>query len=221
MPRYPILALALCSGVCLAAPAEPGTRTDDLSYGVGVSLGQRLHAEVPDLQLDTLIEGLRQGYQGKPLRLEQSRIDAILQQHDEAMAIAAEAPSAASRQAAETRFMAEEHARPGVRELAQGVLYTELAAGTGEGPAAGGKVQVRYVGRLPDGSVFDQSQQPQWFALDSVIAGWRVALMQMKPGAKGRVVIPSAQAYGADGAGDLIPPDTPLVFNVELLAVKP
>jgi FKBP-type peptidyl-prolyl cis-trans isomerase FklB len=78
---------------------------------------------------------------------------------------------------------------------------------------------VRYAGWLADGSLFDESQAPQWFKLDSVIAGWRTALLEMPTGAKWRLVIPSAQAYGAQGAGDLIPPHTPLVFEVELLEV--
>jgi len=119
----------------------------------------------------------------------------------------------------ETRFMANERARAGVHELPEGVLYSELQRGDGAQPKANGKVQVRYVGRLPDGSVFDQNQQPQWFSLGSVIEGWQVALPHMKAGAKWRLVIPSAQAYGAEGAGDLIAPYTPLVFDIELLAV--
>ena len=92
-----------------------------------------------------------------------------------------------------------------------------MRAGSGAKPKANSKVQVRYVGRLADGSVFDQSETPQWFRLDSVISGWRVALQEMPVGAKWRLVIPSAQAYGAEGAGDLIAPYTPLVFEVELL----
>ena len=97
------------------------------------------------------------------------------------------------------------------------VRRSELRAGSGAKPKANSKVQVRYVGRLADGSVFDQSETPQWFRLDSVISGWRVALQEMPVGAKWRLVIPSAQAYGAEGAGDLIAPYTPLVFEVELL----
>ena len=81
-------------------------------------------------------------------------------------------------------------------------------------------MKVNYVGRLPDGTVFDQSTQAQWFRLDSVIAGWRSALVQMPVGAKWRLAIPSDQAYGADGAGDLIAPYTPLVFEIELLDTK-
>jgi FKBP-type peptidyl-prolyl cis-trans isomerase FklB len=115
--------------------------------------------------------------------------------------------------------MATEKARAGVRELADGILLTELAAGSGKKPGARDRVQVKYVGRLPDGTIFDQSAQPQWFRLDSVISGWQSALQQMPVGAKWRLVIPSAQAYGADGAGELIAPYTPLVFEIELLAI--
>lgn len=79
---------------------------------------------------------------------------------------------------------------------------------------------MNYVGRLPDGTIFDQSTQPQWFRLDSVIAGWRSALVQMPVGAKWRLAIPSSQAYGTEGAGDLIAPYTPLVFEVELLDIR-
>ncbi|RZA09887.1 MAG: FKBP-type peptidyl-prolyl cis-trans isomerase, partial [Proteobacteria bacterium] len=81
--------------------------------------------------------------------------------------------------------------------------------------------QVQYVGRLPDGSVFDQSTQAQWFRLNSVIEGWRTVLPQMPVGAKWRVVIASGHAYGADGAGALIPPNTPLTFDIHLLATAP
>ena len=123
--------------------------------------------------------------------------------------------------AAERRFMAGERAKAGVREISEGVLVIELAPGAGAPAAADGRVQVQYVGKLPDGTVFDQSTQPQWFRLDSVIDGWRTALQQMPAGAKWRVVIASAHAYGAEGAGDLIPPYTPLTFDIELLATAP
>ena len=116
--------------------------------------------------------------------------------------------------------MARKKPRPGVTELADGILMTELKPGTAPSPRPNGRVQVRYVGRLPDGTVFDQSTQPQWFRLDSVISGWTTALQHMPVGAKWRLVIPSAQAYGAEGAGDLIEPFTPLVFEIELVGTR-
>ncbi|MDH2186673.1 FKBP-type peptidyl-prolyl cis-trans isomerase [Pseudomonas sp. GD03651] len=206
MPRYLVL------GLCLLVPVAMADSNDhDLAYSLGASLRQ----DMPGLQLDALVEGLKQSYQGQPLKLDKARMQAVLQQHE-----AREGDAATQKlQAAETRFMANERGRYGVRELPEGVLYSELQPGTGTQPKAGGKVQVRYVGRLPDGSVFDQNQAPQWFSLDSVIEGWQVALPRMHAGAKWRLVIPSAQAYGAQGAGDLIAPYTPLVFEIELLAV--
>ncbi|MFK3771545.1 FKBP-type peptidyl-prolyl cis-trans isomerase [Pseudomonas sp. NPDC089406] len=219
MPRYLILGLCLVAPLSLAAAQNAPANSDDLAYSIGSSLGDRLRQEVPGLQLEQLVEGLRQAYQGQPPRIEKSRMQAILQQHDEQASSAAEQAEVDKLTAAEKRFMATERARAGVHELPEGILYSELAGGTGAQPKTSGSVQVRYVGRLPDGTVFDQNQQPQWFKLDSVIEGWRVALPNMKAGAKWRLVIPSAQAYGAEGAGDLIAPYTPLVFEIELLAV--
>lgn len=210
MPRYLVL------GLCLLAPLALADSDDhDLAYSLGASLGERLRHDMPGMQLDALVEGLRQSYQGQPLKLDKARMQAVLQQHEAQQGD----DETQKQQAAEKRFMANERGRYGTRELPQGVLYSELQPGTGAQPKAGGKVQVRYVGKLPDGSVFDQNQTPQWFSLDSVIEGWQVALPQMHAGAKWRLVIPSAQAYGAEGAGDLIAPYTPLVFEIELLAV--
>lgn len=106
-----------------------------------------------------------------------------------------------------------------MRELGNGVLVTELSPGSGPRPTARSRVQVSYRGELADGSVFDESSTPQWFRLDSLIAGWRSALLQMPKGAHWRLVIPSNQAYGEEGAGDLIPPHAPLVFDLRLLDV--
>ena len=216
MSRY--LFLSLCVFFSVAQAAEKSTENDarDLAYSLGASLGERLRQEVPDLQLQALVEGLQQAYQGKPLALRDEQIEQILAEHEAQVAERPAIPQSEVALENEQRFLAKEKAKPGVRELADGILLTELAPGTGAKAGPNGKVQVVYVGRLPDGSVFDQNSQPQWFSLDSVISGWRSALQQMPVGAKWRLVIPSAQAYGADGAGDLIAPFTPLVFEVEL-----
>ncbi|MHA6198289.1 FKBP-type peptidyl-prolyl cis-trans isomerase [Pseudomonas wadenswilerensis] len=218
MPRYLLLSLLFTLPPALAEPA-PTPSDHDLAYSLGASLGERLREEVPGLQLQALIEGLQQAYQNKPLALPQARIDAILAQHDQQANDAVAQSHVEQALAAERRFIANERGRAGVRELSDGVLMTQLQAGAGAQPKAHGKVKVRYVGKLPDGTVFDQNDQPQWFNLDSVIAGWQAALPEMAAGSKYRLVIPSAQAYGADGAGDLIAPYTPLVFEIELLDV--
>ncbi|WP_421558229.1 FKBP-type peptidyl-prolyl cis-trans isomerase [Pseudomonas canadensis] len=224
MSRYLFLVLGLAVSVANASDQLPTKSTDqnqhDLAYSLGASLGERLRQEVPDLQIQALVEGLKQAYQGKPLALDNARIEQILAQHEAQNEADAQAPQSEKALAAEQQFLSKEKAVKGVRELADGILLTELTSGTGEKPKASDQVQVKYVGRLPDGTVFDQSTQPQWFRLNSVISGWTIALQQMPVGAKWRLVIPSAQAYGADGAGELIPPYTPLVFEIELLGTR-
>ena len=224
MSRYLFLVFGLA--ICVAdASEQPSSNTTtvaphDLAYSLGASLGERLRQEVPDLQIQALLDGLKQAYQGKPLALDNARIEQILSQHEAQNSADAQLPQSEKALAAEQQFLSREKAAAGVRQLADGILLTELAKGTGNKPSASDEVQVNYVGRLPDGTVFDKSTQPQWFRLDSVISGWSSALQQMPVGAKWRLVIPSAQAYGADGAGELIPPYTPLVFEIELLGTR-
>lgn len=224
MSRYLFVVLGLAITVADASEQPSAKNTEqnqhDLAYSLGASLGERLRQEVPDLQIQALIDGLKQAYQGKPLALDNARIEQILAQHEAQSEADAQAPQSEQSLAAEQQFLTREKAAKGVRELADGILLTELTPGSGDKPKASDQVQVKYVGRLPDGTVFDQSPQPQWFRLDSVISGWSSALQQMPVGAKWRLVIPSAQAYGADGAGELIPPYTPLVFEIELLATR-
>ncbi|WP_213878230.1 FKBP-type peptidyl-prolyl cis-trans isomerase [Pseudomonas sp. dw_358] len=219
MLRTLLLPLLWIAPLAFADDPAPVTSPHDLAYSVGASLGERLHQEVPDLELQALIEGLQQAYEGKPLTLSNERIEQILNEHDALMTQNQVQSKVDIALAAEQKFMVDERAKPGVEVLDQGVLVTELSPGSGAKPKADSKVQVRYVGRLPDGTVFDENQQPQWFSLGSVITGWRIALQQMPTGAKWRVVIPSQLAYGTEGAGDLIAPNTPLVFEIELLAI--
>lgn len=219
MSRYLFLSLSLLLPLAQAGEQTPQNDAHDLAYSLGASLGERLRQEVPDLELQALVDGLKQAYQGKPLALKDERIEQLLTQHDAQVSAQSSKPQSEVALEKEQRFLSQEKARPGVRQLQDGILLTELVAGSGAKASANGSVQVRYIGKLPDGTVFDQSNQPQWFRLDSVIAGWRSALQQMQTGAKWRLVIPSAQAYGADGAGDLIEPYTPLVFEIELLGV--
>ena len=213
MRRALLATLALCWS--LAAQADQ--HQQDLAYSLGARLGERLSEEVPELPLNDLLDGLRQAYEGKPLRLDNSRIEQLLDEHEARIEASPQRHSKSID--AEQRFLAEQSRRPGARALANGVLVTELSPGNGPTATARSRVQVSYRGELADGSVFDESTTPQWFRLDSLIAGWRSALLEMPKGAHWRLVIPSAQAYGEEGAGDLIPPYAPLVFDLRLIDV--
>lgn len=213
MPRFTLLLL------CLLAPvAQAHEHAHDLAYSLGVKLGERLRDEVPDLELQALLDGLRQAYHREPLALNAARIESLLAEHEAQLVNAPERFEKAKD--AEQRFLAREKAKAGMRVLQDGVLMQELRAGSGRTPGPADRIQVRYIGFLADGSQFDETQAAQWFRLDSVIAGWRSAVQNMPVGAQWRLVIPSAQAYGEDGAGDLIPPYSPLVFELELLDTK-
>jgi FKBP-type peptidyl-prolyl cis-trans isomerase FkpA len=105
-----------------------------------------------------------------------------------------------------------------------GLYYVHTKEGTGATPAMGNTVKVNYVGKLLSGKVFDQSQPGNEFefpvGMGRVIPGWDKALMLMKTGGKSTFVIPSPMAYGEQGAGGVIEPNTPLVFDIELLEIK-
>jgi FKBP-type peptidyl-prolyl cis-trans isomerase len=108
--------------------------------------------------------------------------------------------------------------------LPSGLRYTDLAPGEGEEAKAGDVVEVHYTGWLTDGKKFDSSRdrdEPFRFRLGAgmVIKGWDEGVAGMKRGGKRRLNIPSALGYGKRGAGDVIPPDADLVFEVELLGI--
>lgn len=113
-------------------------------------------------------------------------------------------------------------AEAGVQTTASGLAYKVLTEGKGATPSATDVVKVNYKGMLIDGTVFDESKgQPVEFPVNGVIKGWTEMLQLMKAGEKVRVVIPQELAYGARYQGDKIPPFSTLVFEVELLEVKP
>jgi FKBP-type peptidyl-prolyl cis-trans isomerase len=104
-----------------------------------------------------------------------------------------------------------------------GLQYEILSSGSGKSPSASDSVTVHYRGTLTDGTEFDSSHkrgQPAVFPVNRVIPGWTEALQLMKEGDKWKLTIPPQLAYGERGAGKLIPPNSTLVFEVELIKVN-
>ena len=111
----------------------------------------------------------------------------------------------------------------GAKVTASGLVYRSLKDGTGDSPAATDRVKVHYKGTFPDGKEFDSSykrNEPTEFPLNGVIPCWTEGVQLMKTGGKAKLTCPSAIAYGARGAGGVIPPNATLVFEVELLAIN-
>mgnify|MGYP001325529078 CR=1 FL=1 len=109
--------------------------------------------------------------------------------------------------------------------MADGIQITNTVEGEGTEIINHSKIQVHYIGKLQDGTKFDSSYdrgQPFSFqiGLREVIKGWEIGLMGMKVGGKRTLIIPPELAYGDRGAGDLIPPNATLTFDIEIVAVK-
>lgn len=115
-----------------------------------------------------------------------------------------------------------EEVSKGYLETDSGLRYTVLSKGNGDSPNKGDLVKVHYKGQLLDETVFDSSykrNEPIEFkvGIGQVIPGWDEGIMLLKKGDKARFVIPSNLAYGESGAGGVIPPNSTLIFEVELL----
>ncbi len=120
-------------------------------------------------------------------------------------------------------FLAANKLKDSVKVTASGLQYKILREGTGKAPAETSTVTVHYRGRLTNNVVFDESYgrgEPTTFQLNQVIKGWTEGLQLMKEGAKFEFYIPNQLAYGERPAGQLIPPGSMLIFEVELIAVK-
>jgi FKBP-type peptidyl-prolyl cis-trans isomerase FklB len=110
----------------------------------------------------------------------------------------------------------------GMQVDADGIRYRIVRKGTGRRPQITDRVQVHYRGFFLDGRVFDSSykvNQPAIFPVNGVISGWTKILLQMQEGETWEAIIPSHLAYGSTGAGNLIPPNTDLCFQIEFIKI--
>ncbi|MBD3316568.1 MAG: hypothetical protein GF344_12335, partial [Chitinivibrionales bacterium] len=121
------------------------------------------------------------------------------------------------------KFLEENAEREEVTTTESGLQYEVLTEGAGSIPGESDKVKVHYEGKLLDGKVFDSSYdrgEPVTFPVKGVIPGWTEALQLMKVGSKYKLYVPPELAYGERGAGNDIPPNATLVFEVELLGIE-
>ena len=119
-------------------------------------------------------------------------------------------------------FLEENKKNPHIVTLPSGLQYEVITEGNGKKPKATDRVRCHYEGTLIDGTLFDSSikrGEPAVFGVNQVIKGWVEALQLMSEGAKWKLYIPSDLAYGAQGAGEMIPPHSTLIFEVELIEV--
>lgn len=197
---------------------------DKMSYAMGMNMGEYLTRTPLEINLAAAQQGIAD-FIAKSPKLAQEEYIAMMQLLQQKMQEAAQGQVealAAANAAAELEFMAENAKKAGVSVTDSGLQYEVIISGDGATPAADDVVRVHYVGTLLDGSKFDSSidrGEPAEFGVNQVIAGWTEALQLMSVGSKYKLYIPSAIAYGAQGAGQAIPPNAALVFEVELLDI--
>lgn len=190
------------------------------SYSLGILLGNNLvgQVDVAGLDFEALGKGLVDVLKGGDLEMteEEANYTAQMFLQESAAKMAMKAGEK------EAEFMAENGAREGIVTTASGLQYEILTEGTGTIPKIHEKVVAHYEGKLLTGKIFDSSYkrgQPATFPVNGLIKGWQEALQIMPVGSKWRLYIPSNLGYGARGAGNDIPGNATLVFDLELLEI--
>ena len=192
---------------------------DKVSYALGLSIANNFqNSGIKDLQIEDFVKGMEDvlGEKQPVINYEEAKQvinDYFMKLQQERLEINKQAGA---------EFLEINRHKAGVVELPSGLQYEILKQGTGEKPTAADKVRCHYHGTLINGTVFDSSVQrgePATFGVSQVIPGWVEALQLMPVGSKWRLFIPSALAYGEHGAGDVIEPNSTLIFDVELLDI--
>ncbi|MBV9008627.1 MAG: FKBP-type peptidyl-prolyl cis-trans isomerase [Verrucomicrobia bacterium] len=218
------LSLSVAS-TSLFAEDQPALKDskDKVSYSFGLNVGFNLQRQKIDLNPDAFMAGLKDALSGKQPQLTEEQVREVMTQFQKDMDDKQKAAAEKNHTDGE-KFLAENKNKPGVKTTASGLQYKVEKEGTGATPKATDTVVVNYRGTLLDGTEFDSSYkrgQPATFPVNQVIKGWTEALQLMKAGSKYQLFIPADLAYGARGAGGQIGPNSTLIFEVELLDVKP
>ncbi len=221
-----VLVFGILCGVCSADEARIETDkaisaielkndNDKVIYSLGYELGKDISQQKLELTPEVLLKGVEDAISGgKPLINTHQRQVALKQIKEMRAQHYLEQSQA---------FLAANGKKEGVQTLPSGLQYKVIAAGEGKSPTNKDTVVVNYRGTLIDGSEFDSSYKrgnPATFLLRKVIKGWREALLLMKEGAKWELFIPPDLAYGKHGRPQTIPPNSVLIFDVELIKVK-
>ena len=192
---------------------------DKFSYGLGMGIGQNLLSMgVKNIEMEKFVKGIKDVLAGAATEMSHAEAQKVVSEQFRKLAEEAYAKVKEEGEA----FLAANKAKEGVVTLPSGLQYEVITEGTGKKPSATDRVRCHYEGTLIDGTVFDSSirrGEPAVFGVNQVIKGWVEALQLMSEGSKWRLYIPQDMAYGANGAGEMIPPYSALIFDVELIKI--
>jgi FKBP-type peptidyl-prolyl cis-trans isomerase FklB len=195
---------------------------DKVSYSIGLNIGFNLAKQKIPINVDAFAMGIKDALAGKPQMTENEVKETMTTFEKEMMD---KQKSAADKNASDgEKFLTENKKKDGVKTTASGLQYKVLKEGSGAQPGANDTVTVNYRGTLIDGTEFDSSYkrgEPATFPLQGVIKGWTEALQLMKKGSKYQLLIPPNLAYGERAMPPDIGPNSTLIFEVELMDIKP
>jgi FKBP-type peptidyl-prolyl cis-trans isomerase len=209
------------------APLTLTTPKDKASYAIGMNIGKGMHQQSVDVDPAILMRGLTDGLSGgKTLMTDEEAKSALMALQAEVRKKQEEIAKAQGEvnKKEGAAFLAENKTKEGVVTLPSGLQYKILQQGTGPKPTAKDIVVCNYRGTLLNGKEFDSSYkrgQPATFPLGQVIKGWTEALQLMPVGSKWQLFVPAELAYGERNMGPDITPYSTLIFEVELVSIKP
>lgn len=212
-------AAAATAEVALSSPEQR------LSYGVAQNVAKQMKASGLPLDNAAFVAGFNDVMNDRPARMSDEEIAAEMQAYQDKVMKEKQAEMdkiASENEQAGKVYLEENAKREGVVVTDSGLQYEVVEKGEGAVPTASDRVVVHYAGKLIDGTEFDSSyarNEPAKFGVGQVIPGWTEALQMMPVGSKWKLTIPAELAYGAAGAGGRIPPNSTLVFDVELLDI--
>ena len=199
---------------------------DRISYALGLSMGHNFRASgIQTINVQDFADGVAAVFYGSQPQMTYDEAKAEIQKFFtelEAKQREEAAKMGEINAKAGEEFLTENGKRAEVKTTASGLQYEVIKEGDGPQPNADDQVVVHYTGKLIDGTVFDSSEDrgvPATFGVTQVIPGWGEALQLMKAGSTWRLFIPSALAYGPQGAGNIIGPNATLIFDVSLIEV--
>lgn len=222
-----ICALALLANVAFPQKKnQPKTKKEKINYSIGVTLGRNLTMQGIDVDQTYLIQGLKDALSKSATLMTDNEMETTMTAFQEELM--AKMQEKQLRDGDKNKkvgedFLAANKKKEGVVTLPSGLQYKIIKAGNGPKPTADQTVRVHYKGTLIDGTEFDSSYkrgEPAEFPVGQVIKGWVEAIQLMPVGSKWQLFIPSDLAYGPNGAGQMIGPNSTLIFEVELLGIK-
>ena len=192
---------------------------DKFSYAIGLGIGQNLLSMgAQGINVEDFAQAIADVLNRNELAMSHNEAREIVNKYFMELEEKMNAENIAKGKA----FLAENAKKEGIVTLPSGLQYEVITEGNGKKPSATDRVKCHYEGTLIDGTLFDSSikrGQPAVFGVNQVIKGWVEALQLMSEGSKWRLFIPSELGYGAQQAGEMIPPHSTLIFEVELIEV--